>query len=409
MTLEELRGKSIAIVGMGVNNKKLADFFSANQITYDVFADWKSPSELSGKLSKYQIIFRTPGLPYLSGPVAEALKTGTIVYSQTRLFFDLCLAPIIGVTGTKGKGTTATLIAKILEVSGKKTWLAGNVGQDPFEFLAHVKPSDIVVLELSSFQLQDLIKSPKYAVVLDISQDHLNHHKDFDEYIAAKANIIKYQSPEDYAVLSKSLPESFINMTKAKKIFFDLNEVESFDRKLLGRHNLANIAATNALCQILGIDKIIIRNVVAQFEPLPHRLKIIWQTSGVTWVDDAYSTNVEPTMAAIDAFNQPIVLILGGFDKGIDFGELGKKIKNSTKIKSLIVVGQIANQILKAVEGFSGKILTGAANMEEIVAQAQSLAQAGDVVIFSPGTSSFDMFQNETDRGDQFVQQVLAL
>lgn len=400
-----MQNNKVAVLGLGVNHRNLVTYFDRNGISYEVL-EWTSPKELTQKLSAYDVVFRSPGLPFESEAIQTALKKGIEIYSQTKLFFDLCPAPIIGVTGTKGKGTTSTLIARILEASGKKVWLAGNVGKDPFEFLDQIKPSDLVVLELSSFQLQDLHKSPKFAVVLEISPDHLNHHKDFDEYIEAKSNILKYQKPEDFAVLSPRLPDWFSKLGEGKKIFFDPRTVEGYERKLLGKHNLDNISAAAVTCSLLDVSEEIIKKTVRTFDPLPHRLNMIKEINGVKIVDDAFSTNIPPVLAAIDAFVEPKILIVGGFDKGLDWTPLGEKIKKNDQVKALIVIGQVAPKILDAVKGYQGKILKGENVLWEILMQAFSLATAGDVVIFSPGTSSFDMFKNEFDRGEQFVNAV---
>jgi UDP-N-acetylmuramoylalanine--D-glutamate ligase len=176
MKLVDLKNKKIAIVGLGINNRHLAEYFKKNDIKFEIVDGWKTPDDLVGKLDNFEIIFRTPGLPYLSKAIQQAKQKGVVIYSQTKLFFDLCPCPIIGITGTKGKGTTATLIDLILRAAGKNTWLGGNIGNDPFEFIDRVKMGDWVVLELSSFQLQDVHKSPHIAVVLKITPEHLDHH-----------------------------------------------------------------------------------------------------------------------------------------------------------------------------------------------------------------------------------------
>jgi len=216
--LEILQGKKIAILGLGINNRKLADFFSKNGIQFEVL-EWKSPDDL--QLESFDIVFRSPGLPYFSSAIQKAKATGVIISSQTKLFFELCPCPIIGVTGTKGKGTTASLIAKILAAGGKKVWLGGNIGTDPFEFLEQIKPNDWVVLELSSFQLQDLTQSPHIAVVLSITADHLDHHQSVEEYVKAKSAIVAFQQEGDIAILHPKLPEWFGQLGKGKKNIFN--------------------------------------------------------------------------------------------------------------------------------------------------------------------------------------------
>lgn len=407
MKLDELQKKKLAIVGMGVNNRKMSEYFTRHQISYDVIQDWKNPDELIGKLNGYDVIFRTPGLPYLTEAMQQAKQSGAEISSQTKMFFSLCPAPIIGVTGTKGKGTTSSLIAEILKAAEKKVFLAGNFGRDPFEFLDELSSGDLVVLELSSFQLQDMETSPHIAVVLNITPDHMNHHRNMDEYVQAKLQIVANQKAGDYAVLHPSLPREFAKAGDGRKIFFDPAKVSNWNTKLLGTHNFDNIAAATAVTEILGVSQEIIKSAVAKFEPLPHRLKILGTYGGITYIDDGFSTNIEPTVAAIDALPGPLILIAGGSDKKLDFSPLVEKINNTNKIKGLVAIGAVADKIAKGVSG--PKVLTGAANMKEIMAQAVSLAENGDTILFSPATASFGMFKNEYDRAEQFVSAVESL
>ncbi len=409
MTLPELEGKKIAIVGLGTNNRKLAEFLTAQGIKFSVLDQWTGHDTLVGRLDEFDIIFRTPGLPYNSPAIQQAKQKGVEISSQTKLFFKLCPAPIIGVTGTKGKGTTSSLLAKILETGGKKVWLAGNIGRDPFEFLEQIKPEDWVVLELSSFQLQDLDQSPHLAVVLNITSDHLNHHLDLAEYVGAKASILNFQGEKDFAILHQSLPATFQQLGAGKKIVFNPEEASGFETRLLGPHNRENIAAAVAAARVLEIPEDKIRSAVAQFEPLPHRLSPLQTIGGVTYIDDGFSTNIDPVIAAVSAMDAPFILIIGGFDKGLEWGPVGQAILANHQLKGLVVIGDVTPKILETVKGFTGKILTGAKTMLEILSQAKSLAASGDKVLFSPGTSSFDMFKNEYDRAEQFVAAVNSL
>ncbi len=409
MKLPELEGKKIAIVGLGTNNRKLAEFLSKQGISFQVIDQWTGHETLVGRLDEFDIIFRSPGLPYNSAAIQQAKQKGVLVSSQTKLFFDLCPSPIIGVTGTKGKGTTSSLLAKILEASGNKVWLAGNIGRDPFEFLEQIKPEDHVVLELSSFQLQDLEKSPHVAVVLNITSDHLNHHLDLNEYVQAKTSILNFQGEKDLAVLHQALPESFRQLGKGQKIIFNPEGARGYETKLLGQHNWENIAAAIATAKALAIPDEKIRRAVSAFEPLAHRLNAIKTVSGITYIDDGFSTNIDPVVAAIRAMDTSFILIVGGFDKGLEWQAVGEAIKQSKNIKGLVVIGAVTNKILDAIKGFSGQILTGAKTMDEILNQARSIAASGDKILFSPGTSSFDMFKNESDRAEQFVASVNSL
>ncbi len=409
MTLTDLKNKKIAVVGMGVNNKHLAEYLTRHDVTFDVVENWTDLSELEKQLTSYEIIFRTPGLPFLSAPIQAAKSAGVVVSSQTKLFFDLCPAPIIGVTGTKGKGTTSSLITKILERNHRTVWLGGNIGRDPFEFLEQITPTDYVVLELSSFQIQDLEKSPHVAVVLSINPDHLDHHMSMEEYVQAKLQLIKYQKPTDYAILYKGLPSVFQTTGEGFKIFFDAGDGAGLKTKLLGPRNRENIGAALMVCEALNLPMDNTIDAIAEFEPLPHRLATVAQKNGITYIDDSFSTNVESTMGAIEAVESDLVLILGGVDKGFGFEELGEKIKASLQVKAVVVIGSVTDKIVKALTDFTGKILTGSKNMKEIVAQANSVATTGSTVLLSPGTASFDMFKNATDRAEQFIEVVNSL
>ncbi len=409
MKLPELAGKKIAIVGLGTNNRKLAEFLSKQGIGFQVIDQWTGHETLVGRLDEFDIIFRSPGLPYNSAAIQQAKAKGVQVSSQTKLFFDLCPAPIIGVTGTKGKGTTSSLLAKILEVDGKKVWLAGNIGRDPFEFLEQIKPEDYVVLELSSFQLQDLEKSPHVAVVLNITSDHLNHHLDLNEYVQAKTSILNSQGEKDLAILHRALPESFRQLGKGQKIVFNPEDARGYETKLLGQHNWENIAAAITAAKALEIPEDKIRTAISTFEALPHRLNPIKTVGGITYIDDGFSTNIDPVVAAVRAMDTSFVLIVGGFDKGLEWQAVGEEVKQNKHLKGVVVVGAVTDKILDAIKGFSGQILTGAKTMDEILSQARSMAAAGDKILFSPGTSSFDMFKNESDRAEQFVASVNSL
>ena len=412
--MENLKGKKIGVIGLGINNQKLVDYFKKHGLDFEIVDNWKANSDLVGKLDHFDIIFRTPGLPYLSPAIVQAKQKGVEISSQTKLFFDLCPCPIIGVTGTKGKGTTSTLISKILEAGDHKVWLAGNIGTDPFEFVDFLHPTDIVVLELSSFQLQDMHKSPHIAVVLNITADHLDEsgtysksaHGSLKEYFEAKTQILAHQSEKDFAVISHLLPDSVQKIGHGRKIIFRPDEVQDFENHLIGRHNLENIAAANAVAKILGVPEIKVREAVSKFDGLPHRLQKVLVKNGITYIDDSISTNEDSTIAAIQAFSQPLILILGGSSKGLDYKKLGQVITEADHLKGLVVVGEEAPKILEVTKGYKGTILTGAKSMGEIVAMAESIAESGDTVLLSPAAASFDMFKSYKDRAEQFVKEI---
>ncbi len=437
------------ILGLGVNHRQLAGFFKRKSVAFEVIDNWQKPTELQGKLEGFEVVFRTPGLPYNSPAIQQALAKGTKIYSQTKLFFDLCPAKIIGVTGTKGKGTTATLIYRILDAAlrpsasggrdqDSKVYLAGNIGKDPFEFLDELKPADLVVLELSSFQLQDLHKSPHVAVVLKITPEHLDHHQSLEEYIGAKKPIVKYQNEQDFAILNydNEVTSNFAELTKAKIIWNsvdqevklgcfrrgekvvlnwqnqDIEIIDTSEVKLLGRFNLENITAAIAASAAVGVaDKELIRKAVSEFRGLPHRLEFVREVKGVKFYNDSFSTTPETAIAAISAFSSPLILIVGGSDKNADYADLARAIADS-KIKALIPIGttgpKVANFARKA--GFAGRIIAvKPSSMETIVLEANSIAESGDVVLLSPASASFDMFKNYKHRGEMFKKFVTRL
>jgi len=431
MTLDDLKNKKIAFLGLGTNNQGLASYLKERKIAFDVLRDWESPEELTKSVLSYDVLFRSPGLPYLSEPIQKALQAGIEVYSQTKLFFDLCPAKIIGVTGTKGKGTTATLIYNILKAAGKRARLAGNIGQDPFEFIDNLTGDAWVVLELSSFQLQDLHKSPHIAVVLKTTSEHLDHHQDTSEYVEAKTNIVTHQTKDDFAVLNydRETTRGFVDLTKAS-IWWNSTEttvspgcyiegsdivlnssagkqvvVKVSDVGLIGRFNLENVTASVACSSLAGANKIeIIKKAIKEFKGLEHRLEFVRDLSGVKFYNDTFSSTPETTIAAISAFEEPIVLIVGGSEKGSDFKELGTKIATA-KIKALLAVGKEGPRIVESAKsaGFQGKIYdSGLSDMEKIVGRANEISETGDVVLLSPAAASFDMFKNYKQRGELF-------
>ncbi|MCL5410884.1 MAG: UDP-N-acetylmuramoyl-L-alanine--D-glutamate ligase, partial [Patescibacteria group bacterium] len=417
-------------------------------------------------LSNFDIVFRSPGISLNHPKLKEARDSGVIISSQIKLFFKLCPATIIGVTGTKGKGTTSSLIYEIVKknlkflisnlksnpndqmTNGKindkwemkndklsQVYLAGNIGYPAITLIPKLKSDDIVILELSSFQLMDMDKSPHIAIVTNLSVDHLDYHEDEDEYQFAKINILKFQDNDDYAVLNSdsTFGLDILNREVKSKIkYFSHTEnkdatvkndqvildpknrsitiCDKKDIKLFGRHNLENIAAASIVADILGITPKVTSEVASQFKGLPHRLELVQEINGVKYINDSYATNPEPTIAAINSFPENKILILGGSSKGANFDDLSQIIsKSNVSTVSLIgVEGQkIKNSLLK--NGFKGKIISGGDSINEIVSNAKRLAKPGDVVIFSPACASFDMFKNYKDRGEKFKTEVLNL
>jgi len=291
--------------------------------------------------------------------------------------------------------------------------LAGNIGKPMLRLLPKLKATDWVCLELSSFQLQDLNKSPHIAVVLNITSDHLDIHQDVNEYRLAKTNILRYQKPDDYAVINRDYQttKSMAALTKAKVSFFSRHDLSLDQRRiqLRGEHNLENIAAAMTAGRLIGVPVNIIKSAVYSFKGLEHRLELVKEVKGVKYYNDSFSTTPETAIAAIKAFTEPLIIILGGSDKGSDYAPLGQTISSRRNLKAIILIGKMAPTIRHSIHNFSGQILSGGKTMIQIIKQAELLAKPGDVVVLSPACASFDMFLNYKDRGNQFKAYVKKL
>lgn len=456
----DFKDKKIAVLGLGIEGEDVVRFLLKNGATEVTVFDRKNAGELkslksipAGRqglrfklgldylkdgLTGFDVIFRSPAFKLSLPELVAAKKAGAIISSATKLFFDLCPAKIIGVTGTKGKGTTATLIYEILRAAGKKDlsanrriFLAGNIGQPMLALLPRLDKKSWVVLELSSFQLQDMDVSPHVAVVLFITSEHLDYHKDTAEYIEAKSNIVRHQTKSDLAVLNADNPTamSFAKLTPAEKYYFSRRKKirgsyvmggkiyllgklvgETSKLKLLGVHNRENISAAIIAGYLAGANSPTIKKAVFSFAGLEHRLELIRTMTGISFYNDSFSTTPETAVAAIKSFSRPITLIAGGSDKGSDYTELGKEIARSS-VKKLILIGLMANRIQKAAisGGYRGKIILWPGKMKEIVATALAETAKGGVVLLSPACASFDMFKDYKDRGNQFKKYVKEL
>ncbi len=460
--MSQFKGRTVAILGVSVEGLDAVRFFvregaqvtccdqrSAENLgdTYKALKDTPVSIRLGNGyldgLSQFDYVVRTPGMsPRL--PALVALRAnGREITSATKLFFELCRAPIIGITGTKGKGTTSTLISSILKADGKRVWLGGNVGIPLLSRLGDITARDFVVFELSSFQLEDLTRSPHVAVVLKITQEHLanfdalatNFHPTIEIYREAKKQIVRYQTKSDFLVCNRDDPvsASFANITPAHAYFFSRKKADAdayiedhtvyvrwngktericraLDVKLRGDHNLENIAAASLASRIVHANISSIRSAVRQFDGLPHRIQFVRTVDGVSYFDDSCSTIPETAIAAIGSFRQPIILILGGSEKGSDFRDLGTNVATQN-VRAVVVIGDMTTRIVAALHdaGYNGKIITKATSMAEAVHHARRVAVSGDVVLLSPACASFDMFRNFKDRGDQFTYEVTHL
>jgi UDP-N-acetylmuramoylalanine--D-glutamate ligase len=378
-------------------------------------------------LARFDRIVRTPGL-HPAKILAKNPGVTDKITSQINIFFEMSPTQnIIGVTGTKGKGTTSSLITKMLEAAGKSVFLGGNIGVPPLTFMGELTGDSWVVLELSSFQLIDLKHSPHIAVCLMVEPEHLDWHEDFEEYIAAKQQLFIHQNSDDvaiyYAKNENSL--SIADASEGKLIpyyekpgavvvnnSFSIENQEicqTNELQLLGEHNWQNTcAAITAAWQVIQ-DEAALKSALTHFSGLEHRLEFVRELNGVKYYDDSFGTTPETAVVAIKAFDQPEVVILGGSDKGAHFDKLAKTVQENN-VHTVVLIGErgpvIADELHKI--GYTS-IVAGGSTMPEIVQAVQKVAKPGDVVLLSTACASFDMFKNYKDRGDQFKQAVQAL
>ncbi len=452
--MEKLKGKKIAVVGFGIEGKDVIKFLlkgDAKVTLYDQkpfheldFTDIDKnkinlvcgPDYLGNGFEGFDFIFRSPGIRPDIPEFISAKKNGSVITSAMKLFFELCPAKIIGVTGTKGKGTTSTLIYEILKEDGKKVCLAGNIGKPCLELLPMLDKDNLVILELSSFQLFDLERSPHVSVVLNITVDHLDWHKDRAEYVDAKKNIITHQNKDDFAVINADYetPKSFAKLTKGNVYFFsrnkeisgcyvksgeiilntDKNEIigKTNNLQLRGEHNWENVTAAIIASNLVGARVSSIRKAVFGFKGLEHRLEFVRNHKGISFYNDSFSTNPQPTIAAIRSFKEPITLILGGSDKGLDYDEMGEEIVRNGNVQNIILIGQIAPIIKQSLvkANFDGRIFDlGMSSMQNIIEVAFENSKKDSVVLLSPASASFGMFKDYKERGNRFKDAIRSL
>lgn len=375
------------------------------------------------KLDEFELVMRSPGI------APRKIKTNGKIWSATNEFFLQCKADIIGVTGSKGKGTTASLIASILEAAGRKVWLVGNIGVPALAVIDQIQPDDIVVYELSSFQLWDFTGAPKTAVVLFIEPDHLDVHKDMAEYVAAKGNITRFQTTDNLLVFnaqneySRQIAEDSSAQevgypsdltTHVRDGYFYNGEQKMCSVDVLqipGAHNISNATAAIDAVWKYTQDSEVIEKGLHAFTGLPHRLAFVRSVNSVDFYDDSIATTPTSAVAALASFPQQKVIILGGSDKGADYTPLLSAIIQSDSIRAIVSIGANGASITGMLDDHSLPLVhrVDSKDMHEIVTFAASLAQPGDVVILSPAAASFDMFKSYADRGEQFVTAVTSL
>jgi UDP-N-acetylmuramoylalanine--D-glutamate ligase len=421
----------VAIAGYGAEGKVSAEYWRAKGAEVTIVDESETighvPEEFHtllgpgvfNKLDSFGLVIRAPGVD------PRRLKTTSPVSSATNEFFSRCPAPIIGVTGTKGKGTVCSLIAAMFIADGRRVHLVGNIGAPALAELANIEPNDVVVYELSSFQLWDAEFSPTTAVVLMIEEDHLDIHSDMADYVEAKRRIVARQSPEDIVFYhptnkySRAIAETSHGMrvryASAESVVVRDDSFWAGDDQiastkylqLVGWHNLENACAAIAVARHhhVSIDAIV--KGMQTFKGLPHRLQFVAEIDGVRFYDDSISTTSGSAIAALGAFESGKVIILGGSDKGADFVEVVEACKShEAKVVAVGAMGERVAELCAQIGVVYERVEGG---MQDIVAKANDIAHDGDVVILSPAAASFDMYMNYADRGEQFIEAVKRL
>lgn len=462
MKVEDLKDKKITVMGLGLHGGGIGTVrFLVSAGAKVIVTDLKSKEYLAPSLEKLKdlkgveyvlgqhrtedftkvdMVIKTPPASWTSKHIKLALENNIPVEIDSSLFFKLCRNPIIGVTGTRGKTTTASLIYEILKTAGKNPIKAG-IGQiSVLDKLKELKKDSLVIFELSSWRLSALGRyklSPKIAVITNVYPDHLNHYKSMAEYIADKKNIFLHQKTGDICVINSDneITRGFELEMKAEVIKFSTHKISNGktvyiddeyiylnngidDKKIMnvaeikikGRHNLSNILAAIGVAEALGIEMDLVKKTIIEFKGLPHRLEFVRELNGVQYYNDTSATSPEGAISGINSFAEPIILIAGGSDKKLDMAEFARTI--SEKIKGVIFIkGEGTDKIISALQ----KIIPDAEkfkiveSMDKAVELAKNSAEKGDVVLLSPGTASFGLFVNEFDRGNKFKEAVKGL
>ncbi len=452
-----IKGKKVAIIGLGVSNIPLIDELyklganitlfnnkdveNLDKTILDKIYEYKLKfffgENYLNKLVGFDVIFRSPSCRPDTPQIEAEVKRGALLTSEIELVLEMCPGTTIGITGSDGKTTTTSLIYQILKEQGFNCYLGGNIGIPLFTKIKEMKPEDYVVLELSSFQLMTMKVSPQIAVITNVTPNHLDIHKSYDEYKEAKANIFKMQNESDLLVLNydNDITRNFAKEAKGNVVYFSSKEkldngiilddgiikdcenglrrhiVNTKNIKLRGIHNAENICAAVAATKRF-VSPEIQAKAVSEFSGVEHRLEFVKEINGAKWYNDSIASSPTRTIAGLNSFDENIVLIAGGYDKHLDYTPIAKPIVEN--VGALILLGQTANKIYSAVTyelKFIKKDLPiyKVNTLEEAVNKAKEVSKKGDVVLFSPASASFDMFKNFEERGNKFKQIVNKL
>lgn len=444
------QNKKIAVIGLAVSNTPLIKYLVAAGAKVAVF-DKKPASALEQFLSQlkgmdlrfflgadylthlhgFDYLFVTPGMKKDLPELKTARAEGAVSGSEMELFLKMAPGTVIGITGSSGKTTTTTLVGKMAGAFFPETYVGGNIGRSLLAELPQMTAQARIILELSSFQLQELRQSPHIAVITNITPNHLDMHASMEEYIAAKSNVLNYQTPTDIAILNydNEITYNLRKLVKGRAYFFSrrlIPETGAYldgaellikldgkkeritskpNLKLLGDHNVENVLAAALTARLAGVEPSVITQTVESFTGVEHRLELVRELNGVKYYNDSISTTPDRAIAGLKAMTGPVLLIAGGYDKQLPFTNLAAEI---VKIcQRLIVLGATAPLIIEAVRTVDGRFpIRQVKNLEEAVAAAASLAVAGDAVLLSPACASYDMFNNYQERGALFKRLI---
>ena len=459
MKTESFKGKKITVMGLGLFGGGVgAVKYLVSQGAEVTVTDLKSAEELSAslkrlddlpvkfKLGKHDeedfvnvdMLVVSPAVPDDSKFLEIAFKNSIRIDSELSIFFRLCPAPIIGITGSNGKSTTTSLLGEMLKESGIKTWVGGNIGISLLENLKEIKPDDVVVLEISSFQLEYLARieaSPHISIVTNIAPNHLDRHKTMENYIGIKKAIIHYQQEDDYAIMNYDDPILKKWETKGHRLWFSTtkelkhgaflknNEIIinhnskrtvipcSTQIKIKGLHNWQNIMAASYAAVLMHADVVSIKNAITGFAGLEHRLEYAQSINEVQYYNDSKATTPEAAIAGIKAFDSPTILIAGGYDKQVSLHQFAQECVRNTKC--VILIGDTAKTIQELIQDIKDEKIKPevymAASLDESIKKASEVAEPGDIVLLSPACASFGMFTNYEERGKKFKEFVSQL
>jgi UDP-N-acetylmuramoylalanine--D-glutamate ligase len=456
MQSDPLNGKRVGVIGFARQGRALAQWLPTTGAKV-VVADSKTAEKLdlnpdeypgvefmlggdiTGFLDDMDVLCLSGGVPLNLPVVQAAVAQGIRLTNDAQLFLERCPAPVIGITGSAGKTTTTTLCGEIMKQAEYKTWVGGNIGNVLLDSLPQIERRDCVVMELSSFQTELMTISPFTAGLLNLTPNHLDRHGDMETYIRAKLNILRHQHADDIAILSRDDGNTRAqeNEVKGDLGWFSLREMvtdgafmagqriviagisspdyaphvlcERGDIKLRGDHNVLNVLAACALTGAFGADLEPMRDAIVNFEGVPHRLEVVREHDGVTYVNDSIATAPERVIAALRSYDEPLILLTGGRDKKLDWEDMVRLALH--KAKHIIAFGEAGEIVMKMAEDIFAppEQLTRVETLEQAVDAAVKLAQSGDVVLLSPGGTSFDAYKDFSARGEHFREMVRGL